>query len=140
MVGAFVAQVNGQSIDTVLVTELGRYQHPYVQFADSFSAPVLSSRIDRLGRPYVYLACSDSGLFVWDITVPTAPVYQAHAHFVFRDLSVTNLEQDGTLLYLALGALENSEPGSPCSMLPTRPTRWCWITTHIRLSRMAEPS
>lgn len=109
---ALTAHVAGQSIDTVLVTELGRYQHPYVQFPDSFSAPVLSSRIDRLARPYVYLACSDSGLFVWDITVPTAPVViKRMPTSLFGDLSVTNIEQDGTLLYLALGALENSEPG-----------------------------
>lgn len=109
---ALAGHVVGQSIDTVLVTELGRYQHPYVQFPDSFSAPVLSSRIDRLGRPYVYLACSDSGLFVWDITVPTAPVVAKRLPTsLFANLSVTSLEQEGSLLYLALGALDSGTPG-----------------------------
>lgn len=112
MAWAAVAHSTAQSIDTVLVTELGRYHHPYVQFPDSFSAPVLSSRIDRLGRPYVYLACSDSGLFVWDITVPTAPVViKRMPTSLFGDLSVTSLEQEGSLLYLALGALDSGTPG-----------------------------
>lgn len=112
MAWAVVAQSAAQSIDTVLVTELGRYQHPYVQFPDSFSAPVLSSRIDRLGRPYVYLACSDSGLFVWDITLPTAPVVVKRLPTgLFSDLSVSSLEQEGSLLYLALGALDSGTPG-----------------------------
>ncbi|MCB0781453.1 MAG: hypothetical protein KDC03_18340, partial [Flavobacteriales bacterium] len=107
---AWCAALGGKAqIDAVTLTELGRYQHPYVVFPDSFSAPVLSSRIDRLGRPYVYLACRDSGLFVWDITVPTQPVVVRRMHpSAFGGLKVMNLEQVDTLLYLALGELDNA--------------------------------
>lgn len=101
-----------QSIDAVTLTELGRHQFPYVQFPDSFSAPVLSSRIDRLDRPYVYLACRDSGLYVWDITTPTAPqVVKRMLPPVFGGHKVINLEQDDDLLYAVLGELDSGTPG-----------------------------
>lgn len=101
-----------QSIDAVTLTELGRHQFPYVQFPDSFSAPVLSSRIDRLDRPYVYLACRDSGLYVWDITTPTAPqVVKRMLPPVFGGHKVINLEQYGDLLYAVLGELDSGTPG-----------------------------
>lgn len=101
-----------QSIDAVTLTELGRHQFPYVQFPDSFSAPVLSSQIDRLDRPYVYLACRDSGLYVWDITTPTAPqVVKRMLPPVFGGHKVINLEQYGDLLYAVLGELDSGTPG-----------------------------
>ena len=66
--GLVVMASNAQVIDTVLLTEVGRYRHPYVSFPDSFSAPTFSSRLDRLGRPYLYMACNDSGLINLDTT------------------------------------------------------------------------
>lgn len=101
-----------QSIDAVTLTELGRHQFPHVQFPDSFSAPVLSSRIDRLDRPYVYLACRDSGLYVWDITTPTAPqIVKRMLPAAFGGHNVTNLEQENMLLYAVLGELDSGTPG-----------------------------
>jgi len=95
-----------QSIDSVTLTEVGRYQHGYVSFPDSFSAPTLSSRIDRLGRPYIYMACSDSGLMVLDISEPGSPQVASRMYpSVFGGLKVMNLEQYGNLLYLAVGDL-----------------------------------
>lgn len=93
-----------QSIDSVTLTEIGRYQHGYVSFPDSFSAPTLSSRIDRLGRPYIFMACSDSGLMVLDISDPGSPLVVDRKYpNVFGGLKVMNLEQYDDLLYLALG-------------------------------------
>lgn len=101
-----------QSIDAVNLTELSRHQFPYVQFPAGFSAPVLSSRIDRLDRPYVYLACRDSGLYVWDISTPTsAGIVKRMLPAGFGGHKVINLEQYGDLLYAVLGELDSGTPG-----------------------------
>jgi hypothetical protein len=98
----------GQTIDSVVLTEVGRYQHPYVLFPDSFSAPTMSSRIDRLDRPFVYMACRDSGLFTLDISTPSLPVVVNRKYpAFFGGLKVMNLEQVDALLYLALGDIGN---------------------------------
>lgn len=100
---------NAQLIDTVIFNEVGRYQHPYVAFPDSFSAPTLSSRIDRLGRPYLYMACKDSGVVTLDITDPSSPlVVDRHLPADFNGLNVMNLEQVDDLLYVCLGNFQSS--------------------------------
>lgn len=110
--------VAAQVIDTVALNELGRYQHGYVQFPDSFSAPTLSSRLDRLGRPYLYMACNDSGLITLDITDPTTPtVFDRRPPDTFGGLYVSNLEQAGDLLYLALGGLSGGEQSAGLAIL-----------------------
>ncbi|MEO8589271.1 MAG: hypothetical protein ABI432_07890 [Flavobacteriales bacterium] len=101
---------HAQAIDTVFLDEVGRYQHSYVAFPDSFSAPTLSSRIDRLGRPYLYMACKDSGLVTLDISDPSSPVVTDRQLPVdFGDLMVMNLEQVGDLLYICLGNFQSGD-------------------------------
>ncbi len=127
IVGAFASGTTiAQVIDTVLVEEIGRYQHPYVLFPDSFSAPTLSSRIDRLGRPYLYMACKDSGLITLDITDPAAPFVADRRYPAdFDGLNVMNLQQEGDVLFVCLGnfqgdgqsagfaAVDVSDPSAP---------------------------
>lgn len=96
-----------QPIDTVLFTEVGRYQHGYVVFPDSFSATTFASRIDRQGGPYLFMACGDSGLITLDISSPATPVVADRK--TTGDLggsAATNLEQEGSLLYVSLGAFQ----------------------------------
>lgn len=105
--------IEAQVIDTVMLSELGRYQHPYVIFPDSFSATTFSSRIDRLERPYLYMACGDSGLMVLDISAPSTPVVELRLRpSAFEGLFVSNVEQSGALLYLALGDFQGADEGT----------------------------
>ncbi len=109
---------NAQVIDTVLFNEVGRYQHPYVVFPDSFSAPTLSSRIDRLGRPYLYMACKDSGVVTLDITDPSSPVVVArHLPADFNGLNVMSLEQAGELLYVCLGNFQSGDQAAGLAIM-----------------------
>lgn len=112
IVAAFILALRGaapaQAIDTVLLDESGRYQHGYVSFPDSFSASTFGSRLDRLARPFLYMACGDSGLMVLDITVPELPVVvERIPPSAVGGLRVMNLEQVDTLLYLCLGDFQS---------------------------------
>ena len=116
--GLVVIASNAQVIDTVLLTEVGRYRHPYVSFPDSFSAPTFSSRLDRLGRPYLYMACNDSGLITLDITDPTLPIVVDRKYpAVLSGLNVSNLEQVDDLLYLALGGFSSGTQSAGLAVL-----------------------
>lgn len=100
---------HAQTIDTVLLTEVGRFQFPYWIFPDSSSYFTLSSRIDRLDRPYLYMACVEQGLVTLDISdaaspVPVDTLWPAD----LGGLKVTNLEQVDDLLYVCLGGFEGS--------------------------------
>ena len=126
ILGGWRSSCPAQSIDTVLLTEIGRYQHGYVAFPDSFSAPTLSSRIDRLGRPYLYMACNDSGLITLDISVPSAPLVVDRKHpSAFGGLNVSNVEQIDDLLFVALGRFEGTSQNTGFAILditdPTAP-------------------
>ncbi|HRH39369.1 MAG TPA: hypothetical protein PK760_13545, partial [Flavobacteriales bacterium] len=97
IVGALLcsaAKLCAQPVDTVLFTEIGRYQHPHVAFPNGFSESTFSSRADRLGRPYLYMACKDSGLMTLDISLPAAPiVVDRLLPTELGDLFVMNMEQ-----------------------------------------------
>ena len=106
---AFASPLPAQPIDTVLLSELGRFQFPYWTFPDSLSYSTLSSRIDRMGRPYIYMACVEQGLVTLDISDPSSPtpidtLWPAD----FGGLKVTNLEQVDDLLYVCLGGFEGA--------------------------------
>lgn len=101
--------VHAQQIDTVQLNETGRYQFPYWIFPDSSSYFTLSSRIDRLDRPYLYMACVEQGLVTLDITDPSAPIpVDTLWPADLGGLKVTNLEQVDDLLYVCLGGFEGA--------------------------------
>lgn len=113
-----IAELSAQSIDTVLFEEVGRYQHPYVPFPDHFSATTYSSKIDRLGRPYLYMACKDTGLMVLDISDPSTPiVVHRHPPSEFEDLDVMNVEQVDDLLYVCLGNFQGGGQSAGLAIL-----------------------
>lgn len=118
LVCALEESAAGQSIDTVLFTEVGRYQHGYVAFPDGFSASTFGSRIDRLGRPYLFMACGDSGMMVLDISDPGAPIVADRVlPGEVGGLRVMNLEQEDTLLYLCLGDLQSGAESAGLAVL-----------------------
>ncbi|MCC6937785.1 MAG: T9SS type A sorting domain-containing protein [Flavobacteriales bacterium] len=119
---AFIALVGGvaqcQVIDTVLLSEIGRYQHPYVSFPAGYSAPTLSSRIDRLDRNVLYMACGDSGLMTLDLTQPPVfPVVNRIGVGSLQGLKVMNVEQIGALLYLSLGDISSGSQASGLAIM-----------------------
>lgn len=104
--GAAIAQ-----IDTVSLMEAGRYQHPYV--IGSISSSTYSCRIDRLDRPYVYMACWNLGLVTLDITDPSQPVpVDTLTQSELGGLNAMNVEQRGAILYLPLGGFNDDNQGT----------------------------
>lgn len=98
-------------IDTVSLLEVGRYQHPYV--IGSISSSTYSCRIDRLNRPYVYMACWNLGLVTLDITDPSQPVpVDTLTQAELGGLNAMNVEQRGTTLYLPLGGFNDDNQGT----------------------------
>ncbi len=109
LLSAIQGRSSAQPIDTVLLSELGRFQFPYWIIPDSSSYYTLSSRIDRLDRPYLYMACVEQGLVTLDISDPASPqpvdtLWPAD----LGGLKVTNLEQVDDLLYVCLGGFEGA--------------------------------
>ena len=96
-----------QAIDTVLLTEVGRYQHPYL--LGTYSSSTFSCRIDRLDRPYIHMACWNLGLVELDISDPSQPIPVDTLTLGELDgLNAMNVEQVGPLLYVALGGFDDS--------------------------------
>ena len=99
--------VCAQAIDTVLLTEVGRYQHPYL--LGTYSSSTFSCRIDRLDRPYIHMACWNLGLVELDISDPSQPIPVDTLTLGELDgLNAMNVEQVGPLLYVALGGFDDS--------------------------------
>lgn len=62
---------------------------------------------DRLDRPYMYAAAKELGLLVFDLRHPDAPVpIDTLRGAPMHQLDVTNLFQQGTRLYAALGGIQ----------------------------------
>lgn len=98
-----------QVIDTVLLTEVGRFQFPYWAFPSGLSHYTLSSRIDRLDRPYLFMACMEHGVVTLDLIDPTTPVpVDTLWPADLGGLKATNLEQVNELLYVSLGGFEGT--------------------------------
>ena len=98
-------------VDTVLLTELGRYQHPYS--IGTISNSTYSCRIDRLGRDYLYMACWNLGLVTLDISDPAEPVpVDTLTRAELGGTNAMNLEQRGDVLYLVLGGFNDDMQGT----------------------------
>lgn len=117
-------------VDTVLLTELGRYQHAYS--IGTISNSSYSCRMDRLGRDYLYMACWNLGLVTLDISDPAQPVaVDTLTRAELGGTNAMNLEQRGEVLYLALGGFNDDTQGTAFATVdisdPTTPAlldRW----------------
>lgn len=117
-------------VDAVLLTELGRYQHAYS--VGTISNSSYSSRIDRLGREYLYMACWNLGLVTLDISDPSQPVaLDTLTRVELGGTNAMNLEQRDDVLYLALGGFNDDQQGTAFATVdvsdPTAPVlldRW----------------
>lgn len=106
---ALASATQAQPIDTVLINEIGRFQFPYWAFPSGSSYYTVSSRIDRLDRPYLYMACVEHGLVTLDLSDPSAPVpVDTLWPADLGGLKATNLEQVNELLYVSLGGFEGT--------------------------------
>lgn len=98
-----------QVISSVSFTELGRFHHPVQAIPAGFSASTIHSRIDRLDRGYLFMACTVQGLITLDIGDPAQPTpVDTIPVTALGGLQVNDLEQYGDLLVLALGGFEGS--------------------------------
>ncbi|HPF90576.1 MAG TPA: hypothetical protein PLL57_07950 [Flavobacteriales bacterium] len=117
-------------VDTVLLTELGRYQHTYS--IGTISNSSYSCRIDRMGRDYLYMACWNLGLVTLDISDPAQPIaVDTLTRAELGGTNAMNLEQRGAVLYLALGGFNDDQQGTAFATVdisdPTAPVlldRW----------------
>lgn len=94
--------VNAQSNDTVIFTPLGSFN-----FSWTYSG--YTPLIDRLGRPYVYLAAKELGLVTFDIsnTINPAPVDTIPASSL-GGLKATGITQDSIYLFISLGDFQGA--------------------------------
>ncbi len=100
---------SAQPIDTVLLAESGRFQFPHWAAPPNASYYALYSRFDRLGRPYLYMACAEHGLVTLDISDLTAPVpVDTIWPADLSGLKVMNVEQVDELLFVCVGAFEGT--------------------------------
>ncbi len=116
----FLSLANAQSAaDTVIFNALGNYNF---SFTYSGYTPV----IDRLGRPYVYLATKELGLVTFNISTVSNPVpVDTQTVTSLGNLKVTGVIQDNHYLYASLGDFQGTtqnaglavfdvtNPGSP---------------------------
>lgn len=86
-------------IDTVIFTHQGDYLFEHILPYSAYS-----SKMDADGATYLYAACRELGVVVFDILsinypypIDTLPVS------AFHNLNPTNISQDGRLLYVSLG-------------------------------------
>ncbi|MBK9176137.1 MAG: hypothetical protein IPM46_07340 [Flavobacteriales bacterium] len=106
---ALASSAHAQPIDTVLISEVGRFQFPYWAFPSGSSYYTVSSRIDRLDRPYLFMACMEHGLVTLDLSDPATPVpVDTLWPADLGGLKATNLEQVNDLLYVSLGGFEGT--------------------------------
>lgn len=97
-----VIRLAGQNRDTVIFQPKGRFD-----FSLLYSG--YTPLIDRLGRPYVYLATKELGLVTFDISdkshpfpADTIPVAQ------LGNLKATGVSQAGTTLFISLGDFQGA--------------------------------
>lgn len=104
--GHFVNAHAQATADSVLFTELSFYEFSDSQFS-------YHSRFHPIDENYVYSASANWGLRVFDISQPSAPqLIQTFSRSTFNGLQPDNLEVDGNLLYVCLGALQSTSVSS----------------------------
>lgn len=99
--------VKSQPTDTIAFHPAAEI--PYTPFQSSYA-----SLFDRNGRPYLYTANMQAGLYIFDITDFNHPIaIDTLVGAIFHQLSVTNLYQRGDLLFVALGNFQgvSQRPG-----------------------------
>ena len=89
---------------------------------DTFTNPVLGNATtierDRTGKPYVYLACTNVGLKIYDISSPeTSTLVQTIESEFLENLSVINLVQDSIFLYVTLGDIWSANEPSGMAII-----------------------
>ena len=88
--------------DTVIFNTLGKFDF---NFTYSGYTPL----IDRLGRPYVYLATKELGLVTFDVSNTMNPVpVDSQTVVSLGNLKVTGLAQDSIYLLVSLGDFQGS--------------------------------
>lgn len=115
--------------DSVRITEHGQYEFSWTYFS-------YSSLIDRNDAPYVYSASSVLGCVIFDIADLDQPIpIDTLAPSLFNGHDVSNLYQEDSLLYLALGNFQSAFTRRPGLAIidvsdPTMPTILSvWDTT-----------
>jgi hypothetical protein len=95
--------INAQSVnDTVIFNELGKYD-----FNLTYSG--YTPLIDRLGRPYVYLATKELGLVTFNISNTMNPVpVDTQSVASLGNLKVTGIAQDNDFLLISLGDFQGA--------------------------------
>lgn len=102
-------QVQAQTADTVIFTELG---HHYFDTSVSFlHYSAYTPLFDRLGRDYLYVTTKELGLITYDISVPSNPdpVDTIDVN-LFGNLKPTDVVQNGNYLYVSLGDFQGLFP------------------------------
>lgn len=95
-------QANAQMNDTVIFSTLGSYS-----FTWTYSG--YTPRIDRLGRPYVYLAAKELGLVTFSISDPIEPVpVDTISVAALGNLKATGVTQDKNNLFVSLGDFQGA--------------------------------
>ncbi len=118
MAGMVPVAMLAQSITSVSFTELGRFHHPALPIPAGFSASTLHSRIDRLDRGYLFMACTVEGLITLDIGDPATPTpVDTIAITELAGLQVNDLEQYGDMLVVALGGFEGASQSTGVAII-----------------------
>lgn len=93
-----VENINAQSVnDTIIFNALGNFN-----FSWTYSG--YTPLIDRLGRPYVYLATKELGLVTFDVSNTLNPVpVDTQTVASLGNLKVTGVAQDSNYLLVSLG-------------------------------------
>ena len=131
----FLSLANAQSAaDTVIFNALGNYNF---SFTYSGYTPV----IDRLGRPYVYLATKELGLVTFNISTVSNPVpVDTQTVTSLGNLKVTGVIQDNHYLYASLGDFQGTTQNAGLAVFDvTNPGRRFCLTDGIRQHLTKEP-
>lgn len=102
--GSGIENMYSQSVnDTVIFNALGSFN-----FNWTYSA--YTPLIDRLGRPYIYLATKELGLVTFDISNTLNPVpVDSQTVVSLGNLQVTGVAQDSNYLFVSLGDFMGTE-------------------------------
>ena len=99
-------QLNASVNDTVIFTQQGHYYFSPASNYYSGYTPL----IDRLGRPYVYLATKEAGLVIFDISNLMNPQPMATVpNSLLGNLKVSSIAQDSNYLFVGLGDFESGQ-------------------------------
>lgn len=92
--------------DTVIFTQQGHYYFTPASNLYSGYTPL----IDRMGRPYVYLATKEDGLVTFDVSNPLNPQPALTTpNTFFGNIKVSAVAQDSNYLFVGLGDFESGE-------------------------------